>query len=354
MTSSRRLLCALLAGAAMACSAPALLPELAEAEHLEREGRHDEAIAAYERAALSCLDITHRERRQARCAEAYLYRAELLDRLGQRREAVAVYLELPAAVDHREAAARATYQAARITLELGDDARAYDLLWRTIVDYPDELAAVDAVTLVADDGRRRAPLQLYRVFRDLWSALEGRGVAPRIIMSMAEIAEHDLDDPRAALALYDELAARYPDSGLHDDALWRGGRLARELGDPEAALARYRRLADTRHSLPFGFGSTRSEHLDDATLESGRILRDDLARYREAIAAFEALPERFPHSRLHDDAAFELALTWGAAGRIGRACAELERLAEAWPDSRYELERAPALREDLGCDESPP
>ena len=337
------------AAVALACSAPALLPELAEAERLEREGRHDEAIAAYERATATCQTIANREHRRARCAEAHLYRAELFERTGRPRQAADAYLAIPEAVDDVQAAARATYQAGRILLELGEDARGYDLLWHTLTEYPDQLVAPDAVKLLADDGRRRAPRELYRAFRGLWGPLAGTEVAPHLVLSMAEIAEEELEDARAALSLYDELAARHPDSGLHDTALWRGGRLARELGDARGALARYRQLLTTREKLPFGLGTTHSPHLDDALLEIGRIHRDDLADHRESIAALRRLPKEFPHSRLHDDAAFERALTWAAADQRGRACAELAQLAANWPDSRYELERAPALRRELTC-----
>lgn len=339
-----------LAGALVGCSAPATLPELAEAERLEREGRYEQALAAYERAATTCHAIHDRQRRRARCAEAHLHRAQLLEREGRPREAAEAYLEIPDAVEDPQASARATYHAGRLALERGEHTRGYDLLWQTITHYPDELAADDALKLVADDGRQRAPRELYRVLRELWGPLADTEIAPDLIFAMAEIAEEELGDRRAALALYDELVARHPESGVFDNALWRAGGLARELGDAEGALSRYQKLLETQEKLPFGMGTTRSHHLDDAFLERGRILRDELSDYPAAAAVFRELPETFPHSRLHDDALFERARTWADAGEDDRACAALAQLASEWPESRYELERAPALRRELGCE----
>lgn len=340
-----------LALAAGACSASPQLPELEEAEHLEREGHHEAALEAYERAATTCRAIGDGDRRRARCGEAHLHRAELLERLQRQREAADAYLEVPRSVDEPQAAARATYNAGRIFLELGESEAGYDQLWLTITEYPNQLAAADAVKLLRDDGRRRAPRELYGVFRQLWSVLPDAEVAPHLTFAMAEIAEEDLGDPRAALELYDEIAESYPDSPLYDDALWRGGGLARELGDPRGAIRRYRELEETRDKLPLGFGVARSPHLDDALLETARVLRDDLGEPDRAIEALRTLPEEFPDSRLHDDALFERGLTWAEAGRPDRACTALAHLAEAFPDSRYELERAPALRDDLACND---
>ncbi len=334
-----------------ACSASPVPPELKEAERLERQGDHDRALAAYARATDTCQKISDADRRAARCGEAHLHRAELLERMGRKREAAEAYLEVPEAVDEPEAAGRATYHAGRIYLELGDDARSYELLWHAVIEYPNQLAAADAVKLLTDDGRRRAPRELYSVFRELWGALADTDIAAHLAFAMAELAEQELGDARAALELYDEISEAYPESGLYDEALWRGARLARELGDPDGALARYRQILATREELPFGFGATHSPHADDALLESARIHRDELGEYRRAVALFRELPERFPDSRLHDDAMFERGVTWARASEPRRACAALARLAARWPDSRYELERGPALRDELRCDE---
>jgi tetratricopeptide (TPR) repeat protein len=332
-----------------ACSAPALLGDLAAAEGEERAGRPEAALTAYLAAQTSCRRIDNPRYRRDACAQAHLQRAELLEDLGRTAEAAEAYAAAPAALDHDPIpSANATYRAGRLYLALGDDRRGYQLLWQTITDYPDVVHAVDALRLVVADGRRRNPTQLYQVLEGLIEPLAGNEVSDNILYALAELAEEELRRPDVALAYCDRIAAEYRRGGLYDDALWHGARLARAAGDGRGAAARLRRLLATRE-VSYGVGSYFSAWLDDAQLELGRVLRDDLGQPRRALAAFARLPRHYPASILRDDARFESAETWARLGDRARACHELARLADEWPESRYQIERAPALRDRLDC-----
>jgi hypothetical protein len=124
--------------------------------------------------------------------------------------------------------------------------------------------------------------------------------------------------------------------------------LSRALGDPRGAVVRLQKLLATRE-VALGPGSYFSVWLDDAQLELGKVLRDGVRDYPAAVRAFQTVPEHYPASILRDDALWELAVTWHAARDRARACATLAALQRDWPDSRYELEQAPALRRELAC-----
>jgi tetratricopeptide (TPR) repeat protein len=334
---------------AAACSAPALLTDLAEAERLERAGEPDRALAAYTSAMQSCRHIRNPRQRAQTCAGAHHGHADLLADLGRKAEAADAYEAIPGALGNDpDPAGRAVYQAARLRLELGEDARAYDLFWRAIADYPDAASADLALALVVVDGRRRNPGELYQALAGLAEALAETEVADNLFFAMAELAEADLGDPAAALAAYDHVAAHHTAGPLFDDALWHGARLARALGDARGAVRRYRKLLATRE-VALIVGSYFSEWHDDAQLELGRVLRDDLGDASGALAAFARLPRDYPDSVLHDDAQWERAVTWERDRHADRACQALHALRKKWPDSKYELELAPTMRTRLSC-----
>lgn len=331
-----------------ACSAPALMPELERAEALEKRGMTDAALEAYGAAIATCAEQPSYKRRPRDCADAHLHRAELLVTLGRKREAIAAYQAVPAAVEIEAREAEALYRAGDLLLELGDDEAAYATLWKVVTEHPDQDFAADALQAVVVDGRRRNPEQLAAVLGRLATALAGTRVADNALFYIAELAEKELKRPRQAIEFYDRLVRDYPESGLFDECLWRAAKLARSLGDGEGAARRLRALLATRE-VAFGAGSYFSVWLDDAQLELGVILRDDLGRLDQAAAAFERLPRDYEASILRDDALFELAVTRAQAGDERRACRTLAKLRRLWPDSKYQIEKAPALAERLGC-----
>jgi tetratricopeptide (TPR) repeat protein len=348
----RRLLWMAICAAAVSCSAPALLNDLAEAERYERAGEHERALAAYEAAQTSCRHIRQKRLRRDTCAQAHIGRAELLEELGRIDEAAVAYEATPAALARDPIpSGKATYRAGRLRLDMGKEERGYALLWKAITDYPDVVYAVDALQRILQDGRQRNPAQLYGVLGELVAPLAGNEVSDNILLAMAELAEKDFRHPKRALSHYDQIVAEYRDGGLYDEALWHGARLARATGDPRGAAKRLRMLLATRE-VSLHVGSYFSVWLDNAQLELGKILRDDLRDPRAAIRAFRQLPRDYPASILQDDAVFETAVAWELAGEVGRACEALAHLRAKWPDSKYELELGPALRRKLGCPES--
>lgn len=334
---------------AAACSAPVLHNDLAAAEAAERAGNEDQALAAYVRAQTSCTQVKLPHQRRRACADAHLQRAELLEELGRTREAAEAYVAAPEALEYDPTwSAKALYRAGRLYLALGEEVRGYQLLWKAVTDYPDVAYAVDALRVVFNDGRRRNPRQLFDVLGELVEPLAGNDVADNVLFDLAVLAEEDFEQPAIARQYLDVIINDYRDGGLFDESCWHAARLSRAVGDPRGAVTRLQKLLATRE-VAVGAGSYFSVWLDDAQLELGRVLRDDLRDYPAAVRAFETVPAHYPVSILRDDALWELAVAWHAAGNVPRACATLTALERDWPDSKHELERAPALRRELAC-----
>ncbi|HVK86103.1 MAG TPA: tetratricopeptide repeat protein [Kofleriaceae bacterium] len=328
-----------------ACSASPPMTELTTAERREAAGDIDGAIAAYRDAQGKCGALRPPRRARAACADALLGEAEVLEHAERTQEAITTYLAIPARVpDDAATAAVATFRAGELLLRAGDATQAWTALWRVVTDWPDEAPAADALRRLLEDGRGRDARALADQIANVLTALAQTGVADNLVWSLADLTEHELGNPAAARALYDRIPVEYPKSGLRDDARWHGARISRALGDPQGAVTRLRGLLATRE-VAFGAGSYFSVWLDNAQLELGRVLRDDLGDLRGAIAAFEQLPKHYPASILRDDALYELALTQARAGDPKAACASRAQLVRQSPDSKY----VPRLQE-LGCD----
>jgi tetratricopeptide (TPR) repeat protein len=324
-----------LALALAACSAPATLSELKTAEHRADAGDIDGALVAYRAAQIKCHQLRPQRRATAACGEALLGEAETLEHAGRTADAIAAYRAIPArAADDPATASIALYRAGERLLADHQVEPAWTALWKVVTDYPDEATASDALRTLLRDGRRRDPRALYDEMARLLTALAETQIADNLMWSMADLDAHELDNLAAARALYDRIPIDTPDSGLRDDARWFAAQMSRKLGDPRGAVTRLRGLLATRE-VAYIAGSYFSIWLDDAQLQLGQILRDDLHDLPGAAAAFRQLPKDYPASILRDDAMYELAVTLEAMHDHAGACKTLDELARAFPDSKY-------------------
>lgn len=341
--------CSALALAVVACSAPATLSELRLAEQRERAGDIEGAAAAYRDAQTKCRRLQPQRRAQAACAEAFLGEGEVFEHAERWSEAIAVYLAIPTRLVEGEDPATASiaiYRAGQLQLRTNQIVPAWTSLWKVVTDYPDEAAAADALRALLTDGRTRDPKAMAEQMAKLLSPLAETGVADNLVWSLADLTEHELAEPKAARALYDRIPVDHPLSGLRDDARWHAARLSKQLGDPQGAVDRLRALLRTRE-VAIGAGSYFSVWLDDAQLELGKILRDELHDLPQAAAAFRKLPSDYPASILRDDALWELAVTLAQAADRPGECAAIAGIAK-FADSKY-AERGAARARELAC-----
>jgi tetratricopeptide (TPR) repeat protein len=332
----------------LGCSAPATLPELVRAEHLADAGDTDGAITAYREAQTHCHSLKPARRATAACGEALLGEAEVQEHANRIDAAITTYLAIPArAGDDSVTASTATYRAGELLLKQGKTVDAWTALWRVVTDWPDEAIAGDAVKTLVDDGRKRDPQALADEMAKLITALAETEVADNLLWWLADLDEHELKNVPAARALYDRIPTDYPKSGFRDDARWHGARLSLALGDPKGAVERLRALLATRE-VAVGAGSYFSVWLDDAQLQLGKVLRDDLHDNAGAAAAFRKLPKDYPASILRDDALYELAVTLAKESDATGACRAIADLRKLEPDSKYG-DDASALAAELKC-----
>jgi tetratricopeptide (TPR) repeat protein len=323
-----------------ACSAPATLSELSTAERRADAGDVDGSVAAYRAAQAKCGALRPARHAKATCASALLGEGEVLERGGRTREAIDAYLAIPArASEDPTTSATAMQRAGELLLRVGDVTPAWTALWRVVTDWPDEQAAGDAMRALIEDGRRRDARALADQISQLLTQIADTSVGDNLVWSLADLSEHELANLAAARGYYDRIPAEFPKSGLRDDARWHAARISKLLGDPQGAVDRLRALLATRE-VAYMSGSYFSVWLDDAQLELGRVLRDNLADLPGAIAVFEQLPKHYPASILRDDALFELAVTHARAGDPAKACATFTKLAAQSPESKYLARRA--------------
>jgi len=326
------------------CSAPATLSELKLADQRADAGDVDGAIAAYRAAQGKCGALRPARRAKAACGEALIGEAEVLEHAGRIEPAIQTYLAIPArAGDDAVTASTAVYRAGQLLLADHQTTSAWTALWRVVTDYPDEPIASDALRALLTDGRRRDARALADEMGKLLTPLAETQIGDNLLWSLADLTEHELGNLEAARAIYDRIPVDYPASGLRDDARWHAARISRLLHDPKGAVLRLRALLATRE-VALGAGSYFSIWLDDAQLELGKILRDDLGDLRGAVAAFRRLPSDYPASILRDDALYELAVTLEQMHDHAGACAVLARLAKEFADSKYI-----ARGQELGC-----
>jgi TolA-binding protein len=318
-----------------ACSAPATLPELKVAEARADQGDVEGALTSYRAAQTKCHALRPERRAKAACSEALIGEAEVLEHAGRTQEAITAYLAFPTkVVDDEMTASIGAYRAGRLLLDGGKTTEAWTALWRVVTDFPDEGSAADALKTLVEDGRARDARALGEQIAGLITSLATTQVADNLLWSLADLTEHELGNPEGARALYDRIPLDYPNSGLRDDARWHGARISREIKDPNGAVTRLKGLLATRE-VALGAGSYFSIWLDDAQIELGRVLRDDLGDMRAAMDAFRQLPKDYPASILKDDALYELAITQEKANDHAAACETLKKLVKQAPESKY-------------------
>ena len=221
----------------------------------------------------------------------------------------------------------------------GRPCAAWTALWRVVTDWPDEAPAADALRTLLDDGRGRDPARARRPARRSCSPRSPRpSVADNLVWSLADLDRARARQPgRRARALRPDPGRLPGERPARRRALERARGCRARSAIRTARSTRLRGLLATRE-VAIGAGSYFSIWLDDAQLELGRVLRDDLHDLRRrGRRRFDRLPQDYPASILRDDALYELArharaapaMHAGACGAIADARRKLE------PDSKY-------------------
>jgi len=316
----------------LGCSAPALPPGYHDAERLERAGRLEAARDRYQAAARGC-----KVGRKA-CATTALRAAQMEERLGRTSAAVAAYLRVANGKGRGLAqGARALERAARLLARRGQWGRAEPLLWRTIDQYPESLAADDALEILVRRYRALGHSQaLVPKLRARYLRLVHQDIADNLLFEAARIlaGSADLRDQDLAVGLLRRLVRAYRESGLRDNAWMLAAQIRARQGRYQDAVSLYQELLATREDAYSG-ASYHSEFLDDALMAMGRLWWLRLGRPDQAIATYRELVDTLPTSVLRDDALLRIALVLVEQGKAGAARRTFRALVRRFPWSRF-------------------
>ncbi len=291
-------------------------------EKARRQKNPSAEQGSFERAAALAEDDDERSEALYRAAHAQL-RAGNIEQGANRLE------ELAKKYPTSARAARAWLDAGRVWEKLERNTRAinaYEVVWRK---YPDAggaiTAAKQAVLLMpGSDASTKWKSILERNHSD--------ALRPAVLYELGISLEET--SPREAIAVFEEIAKLepLPLGSYTDEALLHAAKLRRAAGDFTGALDTLQLLTVHGGDAAIVGSYNRPAYVEGLLLQ-GRILRDDLMNKQEAIKVFLQVSERFPDSRLVDDALWEAAITEHLAH--GNACEAISRLRAVRPQSKF-------------------
>ena len=311
---------------------------MADATRHYHHGRFEEAMGSWEEASRTAD-------RRVDSDEADYRRAQTLRRTGRVDEALALFDAIAARRPVARRTVRAGFAAALIRLERGEDAEARAALEHIVREHPEDGPASRSLRLLLEPMEPAAQLALVR---ELLPLVGDTDLGDDLLTVEAQLLR-DAGDVDGAVAALERLVEEhpYPHGQRWDDALWRLADLAMERDDPEAAIAYLRQMIEP-HTQTVSPGSQTLPRMPDAGLRIARIYRDALDDPDRAQAAFEAMVEEFPTSRLRDDALYELGAMWLDRDHPDRGCPVLRRVVEEFDVGHARREAARRLEAD--CD----
>ena len=185
-------------------------------------------------------------------------------------------------------------------MQLGDSSaarqdrrRAVDYYERLLAAHPPPLLEAQVRTLVVEAqlalGDRQGALQTLADFERLVeSTPELKEREAEVLFAKGSVQGTPGGDPKAALATYDQVAQRYPDSPYAARALMESGVVLERQNKLRDALARYR---ETLEKFP------RDSDTGPIVLFRSAMLKDQLGDWAGAKQDLESVPVRFPSSR---------------------------------------------------------
>lgn len=301
---------------------------LAKARRAYGAGRFDEAAVAY--------DDAGRRAKVPRDAlfmryQAALARQEAGDVAGAARELTAIAEARPP----NEYSPQAALKLAQLAMRT-DRARGHEALARIVTAFPESGSARVAVVRVARwDDEQAGPGAALARLRALEPKVRGTSVEQAVAYEAARRLEALGKDAEARDA-YLDVARRWPyPFGVHfDDALFRASEAEERLGQNTAAIAHLERLLSHREVAGF-LGSYQRPRYVPALLRIADLYEHRLNDRAKAREALHRLYAEHTTSTLRDDALWREAELWEKDGDRKTACACLETLVSAFPDSRY-------------------
>ena len=333
---------------------PPMPPPLVEAQLAERKPDKSEAILEYQRIISMCRDGSAPASLRAKddCGLAAFRLAQQLEQLEQFPDAAQAYRDVEPLSHDPTKVARALFRAAEIYAErIGQPALAVELCQQVLRKHPAEVAAEDSLRAMVR-WRRDDPTLLPELDAIAKTHAAHVPLGSFAWLLSAQFAQ-DKGTMSEAVRRYDELARRYPNGPLYDDALLSAAKLLRSQRRYGEAAERLERLQRTYTSALL-VGHYNLYLLAEGALLLGQIYLEDMRQPARAIPALTGFLKRQPTSRLADDALLLLAEATRRRHNPPtpldktEACRHLARLYKQYPDSN-QRRKADELSVTLGC-----
>ncbi len=295
------------------------------AESARREENYEEERQAFEDAAQLANESDDAD-------EARYRRAESFSREG-RFETAAKELESFAReypTSHR--AARAWLDAGRNWERANEPRKAHDAFAVLVERYPESGGALSAATRIVELRTQLHQSSRSNEWRRLLEHNRNReldqGLRYRYAQALEEVSIQQ------SLLSYEDVAKKHPlPAGTYtDEALLRAAELRLQLGDAAGAIETLELLSKQGGPAAIVGSYTRTAYVKAVFLQ-GMIQRDQLNRPVDAVRTFRSLKEKYPNSRLVDDALWEVVRTERLMGESG--CESMDELVSTRPESRF-------------------
>jgi tetratricopeptide (TPR) repeat protein len=316
-----------------------------EADDAAEHGDLREASRRFDRAA--SVALFPRDRDEARHAAA-----RALARAGDVEGALARLDVLANEAPAGPEAGSAFYDATTLRLSTGDEQSGWRDMEAMLRRFPNDGDGRPALhRWLTHMDETAGPAATLAWLRHVQPALDVTDRAEEVAYAIA-VRLRDTRELVGARTAFLAVATRwpYPRGALWDDALYQASVIDEATGHPrEAADDLSEMLRHREHALMVG--SAERARYADAELHLGELYRDRLGDHAAARRAFHTLFTAFPDSTIRDRGLFEEAELLRADGDVRSACAQLDALVAAIPDSRYApcaVSRCPELRSKPG------
>lgn len=301
----------------------------AAGERAAHAGRHDEAAAAFDKAAGEAKRVKD-------CDEALFLEARSQERAGHVDAARATLVRLEKASPTGPRTVRAAFDSADLEIDHGSEEQGYKMLEAAARAHPEHGLARPSINRIArhaeEKGGPGAALAWLRSVAPAFRGTEQDQVVAYDIAGELDCA----GDVAAAHDAYLETARAhpYPFGGLTDDALFHAAEIDDARGRFDEAIQHLRALIAPREKSDT-VGSYERPRFSEAQLKIAEIYRDKLHDDVTARREFHRLYADFPTSIRRDDGLWAEARIAKKQGDDSGACDAATRIVREFPESRY-------------------
>lgn len=239
------------------------------------------------------------------------WNAEVLEKMGDHREAEASYLKLDYASPESPLLPEARYRRGVILYkELGENEKAVEVFSQIVSAFPDSEAYAGSSLFMLGEIKEKK-LKDYKGaiadFRKLVDTYPKNDLAVDAYFAMAELQEDKLETPTEAIKVYDEFVQKYPGDERGIKALEKAADIYKstKMQDFAKAAEYYAKIAELFPTY---------EKAPDMLLRAGDLCEGKLKDPKKATEYYQLVVDKFPENRLAGEAKRRIGKLQAKAG----------------------------------------